>query len=340
MAESRGEVFDLGYRHYDGPREGRMRARKALWENGLRTALGLGRGSRAKILPVLLLVAAIVPAVVLALVASQVDEVVGPGAEVDIPSHGDYYQIISIILLLFSAVIAPELLCPDRREGVIYLYLVRPLTTTDYVAGRWLAFLSITLVVVYSGQVILFIGFILAATEPFEYLRDNWLDIPRFVAAGLVVGLFTTTLPMAISAFTTRRAYAAAFVIGLYVISAAAAGILTGCDEEETGRSGQVVRVEEQGSESLPPPSATPLQEEAGAESCAPITGDAAKWFGLIDLGQVPIHLNDLIFDEKSGSQVTTLVQELPIGVPIGWYLALMGGLGSAFWWRYRRIRV
>ena len=322
MAEPRGEVFDLGYRHYDGPREGRMRARKALWANGVRTALGLGRGSRAKVLPVLLFVAAIVPAVVLALVASQVDEVVGPGAQVDIPSHGDYYQIISIVLLLFSAIIAPELLCPDRREGVIYLYLVRPLTTTDYVAGRWLAFLSITLAIVYSGQVILFIGFILAAAEPFDYLRDNWLDAPRFLAAGLVVALFTTTIPLAAAAFTTRRAYAAAFVIGLYFISAAAGGILTGCDEETDQRE------------------PVPRVEEPGSGPCEPFTGDAAKWFGLMDLGQVPLHINDLIFDEKSDSQVSRLVQELPNGVPIGWYLLLTAGPGIALWWQYRKISV
>ncbi|MCZ6615563.1 MAG: ABC transporter permease subunit [Chloroflexi bacterium] len=322
MAEPRGEVFDLGYRHYDGPREGRMRARKALWANGVRTALGLGRGSRAKVLPVLFFVAAIIPAVVLALVASQVDEVVGPGAQVDIPSHGDYYQIISIILLLFSAIIAPELLCPDRREGVIYLYLVRPLTTTDYVAGRWLAFLSITLAIAYSGQVILFIGFVLAAAEPFDYLRDNWLDVPRFLAAGLVVALFTTTIPLAVSAFTTRRAYATAFVIGLYFISFPAAGILTGCDEETDQRR------------------PAPQVEELGSGPCEPITGDAAKWFGLIDLGKVPIHINDLIFNEKSESTVARLVQELPNGVPIGWYLFLTAGPGVVLWWQYRKISV
>ena len=44
MTEYRSEVFDLGYQHYKGPREGQMRARKAIWINGMRTALGLGRG--------------------------------------------------------------------------------------------------------------------------------------------------------------------------------------------------------------------------------------------------------------------------------------------------------
>ena len=37
MTESDGQLFDLGYQHYEGPREGRMRARKALFVNGVRT---------------------------------------------------------------------------------------------------------------------------------------------------------------------------------------------------------------------------------------------------------------------------------------------------------------
>ena len=313
MTEPRGEVFDLGYQHYEGRREGRMRARKALWMNGVRTALGLGRGSRAKVLPILLFVAVIIPALVMTLVASQ------SGPEGDVTGHSGYYRIVSIVLFLFAAIIAPELLCSDRRDGVINLYLVRPLTPTDYVAGRWLAFFSITLAIVYFGQVILFVGLTLAAAEPMDYLRDHWLDIPRFLGAGLVVALFTTTLPMAVAAFTTRRAYAAAFVIGLFLISAAVAGALTASDEDIT--------------EPPEPGGGAAVQGE-------PVAGDAAKWFALINIGSVPIHVNDLIFANEDDSHLAKLVRELPTGVPIGWYLLLTAGPGFVLWWRYRRIGI
>jgi len=311
MTQPQGEVFDLGYQHYEGPREGRMRARKALWMNGVRTALGLGRGSRAKILPVLLFVSAMIPAIVLPLVASKL--------VTDVPGHSDYYRIVSIILFLFAAIIAPELVCPDRRDGVINLYLVRPLTPTDYIVARWLAFLSISLAIIYLGQVILLVGFTLAADEPLNHLRDHWLDIPRFLAAGLMVALFTTTLPMAVSAFTTRRAYAAAFVIGLFLVSSAVAGALTAADEY----SGEPPR----------------FGEDAVVQG-EPVTGDAAKWFALINIGSVPIHVNDLIFAKEDESQIAKLVRELPAAVPIGWYLLLTVGPGLALWWRYRRIGI
>ena len=306
MTESAGELYDLGYVHYEGPREGRMRARKAVFSNGVRTILGIGRGPLDKALPILLFATAMAPAVILALVASQAEEL-------DVPGHSDYYQIVSIILILFSAMIAPELLCSDRRTGVLSLYLVRPLSSTDYVAGRWLAFFSITLLLVYSGQVILFTGFVLSAESPLDYLRDHWLDVPRFLSAGIVVALFTTSLPLAVSAFTLRRAYAAAFVIGSFIISAAAGGILTGCEDEEHG------------------PQAMPAE-------CEPLTGEAAKWFGLLDMSRAPIHISDMIFAVENDSHLSREVAKLPDIVPIGWYLLLTGGLVLVLWWRYWRI--
>jgi hypothetical protein len=292
--------------------------------NGVRTALGIGRGWGSKVLPGLLFVAVMTPALVISLVASQV----GLLAE-GLPGHDGYYQVVSIILILFSAIIAPELLCPDRRDGVISLYLVRPLTTTDYVAGRWLAFLSVTLALVYLGQVVLFMGFIRAADEPVDYMRDNWLDIPRFLLAGLVVAVFTTTIPLAVSAFTTRRAYAAAFVIGLFVISTPVSDGLATCGDDQREQQRGVASEGEQRRDFAQEP-----------EPCKPPTGEAAKWFALINVGLVPIYVNDLIFPEDNTSEFAELVGEMPPVVPIAWYILLTAGPGFALWWQYRRIRI
>ena len=46
-----GTVFDIGYQRYGGPRQGRNRGRLAVFKDGVRIALGLGRGPRAKFLP-------------------------------------------------------------------------------------------------------------------------------------------------------------------------------------------------------------------------------------------------------------------------------------------------
>ena len=118
-ARAEGTVFDIGYQHYDGPREGRNRARLSVYKDGLQNSLGLGRGTRAKILPWLFIGVLVMVALVLALVAGTVDRLAGagPAEALDLPSHSDYYGIASIILFIFAAISAPELLCPDRRDG-------------------------------------------------------------------------------------------------------------------------------------------------------------------------------------------------------------------------------
>ena len=304
--EPRGEVYDLGYQHYDGPREGRTRARKAVFWNGVRNALGVGRGSKAKVLPVLLFGSAMVPALIYVLILAAT------GLDADfVPSPGEYYEVISLVMFIFGAILAPEMLSPDRRERVIDLYLVRPLTVTDYLLGRVLAFFAIVLALVYSGQIMLQVGLLLVANDPADYFRDNWLDIPRFMAGGVLVALFITIVPLAVSAFTTRRIYATAFVIGLFMISLFVSAGLTSTEcRSSDGR----------------------FQE------CEPVTGEAAKWFALISVRDIPLRVSDQIFNRESDNPSAQAASELNEAIPGVVYALVTGGLGGLLLWRYRRI--
>ena len=60
--ETVGTIYDLGYRHYEGPRLGRRGAIGAIVGAGLRAVFGLGRSGRSKILPWGALVLGLLPA--------------------------------------------------------------------------------------------------------------------------------------------------------------------------------------------------------------------------------------------------------------------------------------
>ena len=239
VIEREAEVFDLGYQHYTGPREGRNRARMALFENGVRTILGIGRGGKAKILPALLFFGVMSPAVVFVIILSFIGEA---GANF-IPGPADYYGIVAVVLFIFSAIMAPELLGPDRRDNVLPLYLVRPVTSTDYILARFLAFFVIALALVYAGQLVLQAGLILTAESQVDYVRDNWADALRILFVGIVVALFISVAPMAVAAFTTRRAYAAAFVIATWLLTTTVVNALTSevCTSETVTTNGTVI---------------------------------------------------------------------------------------------------
>lgn len=235
-APQSGTVFDIGYQRYTGVREGVGRSRRAIFKDGVRIALGLGRGGRAKILPWAFIVILASIGLILAMVAGAMASLGGPRAAAEVPSHAGFYGIASIVLFVFGAIIAPELLCRDRRERSLTLYLVRPVTGTDYIVSRWLAFLVVVLAAAWLPQFILFIGRSMGNPAPVHYLAIHWLDIPRFLLAGFVMAVYTTTLSMMTASFTTRRAYASVFLVGLFVITAP---FTIGLSEEIGGKAGQ-----------------------------------------------------------------------------------------------------
>ncbi|HEX6250286.1 MAG TPA: hypothetical protein VFZ56_02500 [Gemmatimonadaceae bacterium] len=294
-----GTVFDTGYQRYTGVREGRNRSRTAVVKDGVRTALGLGRGARAKILPWFFIAILAALGLIFAIIAGAAERIAGPGTaeKMNLPSHSDYNGIASIIMFVFAALVGPELLCRDRRDGVISLYLVRPLTGTDYVASRWLAFLAVMTAAAWLPQIILFLGLSMGDPQPMEYLSRHWLDVPRFLAAGLAMAAYATTLALLTASFTSRRAYASVFLVGLFLITA---------------------------------PFTIGLAMEIG--------GDAGRWISMFNLTNIPVHVNDVIFGEISEITSEAPARELPAEVRVGWYFAWLLGAGALLWRRYRRL--
>src|SRR5215510_1336408 len=70
-AGATGVIHDLGYRHYEGPRLGRAAIIRALYWHSLRSAFGIGRGAKAKIVPILMFALMCLPAVVNAIVVAR-----------------------------------------------------------------------------------------------------------------------------------------------------------------------------------------------------------------------------------------------------------------------------
>ena len=224
MTTGPAEVFDLGYQGYEGGRTERWARRRAIWWDGIRVSLGLGRGAGAKVAPWLLLGLALVPMLVLVVVAAFVGPATNPD-DFELPSYGDYYEWAMVPLGLFAAVVAPLLLCPDRRDGVLALYAARPITPLDYIGSRWAAFFTVALTAALLPEAVLFTWNALDASRPGTFLADNWDVVPRFVLAAVVVAVVLTTLGLLVASFATRRAYASVAMLAVLFIGSAIGGI-------------------------------------------------------------------------------------------------------------------
>ena len=225
QTERTGTVFDIGYQSYAGEREGRSRAWQTIFWDGVKNGMGIGRGGWAKFLPWLVLSPTIATGLVFAAIGAffeqfgfDVDETEG-ALPVDLPGHLELTAVISFMILIFAAFVGPELVCPDRRNRVIHLYFVRPITMFDYLGARWCALFMLLLAASVLPHITYWIGLLFGVADSLGHAQDNWLDVPRFVGNGIVFAIFTTSITIAISSMTDRRMIATLIVVGTIMIS-------------------------------------------------------------------------------------------------------------------------
>ncbi|MET0326671.1 MAG: hypothetical protein ABW219_15750 [Ilumatobacteraceae bacterium] len=220
-----GAVYDRGYRPYDGPRGARGAATFALYKASIRRALGLRRSWRQKVAPFVLLAVVTIPAVINVGIGY-----VTRNQEIDrfeIVTYRDYVGVSSA-LLLFVALVAPDVVCPDRRQRVLPLMFARPLTGVDYVIAKVGAIATILFAFSFLPQVLLFVGNMLVSDSALSYFKGH-LDVLWMVPVSVVLlAVYYAVIGVAIASLTDRRIVAGAAVIGLFLVTSIASGILVG----------------------------------------------------------------------------------------------------------------
>jgi len=211
-----GQVYDRGYRPYEGKRGGRGAVVRALWIASMRRALGLRRAWRQKLLPWGLLVVVSIPAIVAVGIAYVTRNT--PGRDFRFISYQEYVGV-STALLLFVAITAPDIMCPDRRQRVLPLILSRPLTGLDYAFAKVASIFTIVFAFGFLPQVLLFVGRMLVSDSALTYFNghlDVLWKVPLSVA---VLALFYAVLGTACASVTNRRVVAAVTFLGILLVS-------------------------------------------------------------------------------------------------------------------------
>jgi ABC-2 type transport system permease protein len=220
---STGAVYDRGYRPYDGPRGGRRAATAALYRTSLRRAVGLRRPWRQKVAPAVLLAIAVVPAVINVGVGYLTRDTPAEGFE--FITYREYLGVSSA-LLLFVALVAPDIVCPDRRQRVLPLIFARPLTGRDYAIAKVGAIFTCVFAFSFLPQVVLYVGQMLVSDGALDYLRHNTAVLWQVPVAAALLALFYSVLGVAVASLSGRRMVAGATMLGITLVSSTVAGIL------------------------------------------------------------------------------------------------------------------
>lgn len=299
-----GSIYDLGYQGYHGsrvPRSGVIA--ELLWQT-LRACYGIGRGARAKIVPLSLGALALIPAVVavgIALLISQAGPAASRFESFSPIRYSTYADVIAVFVMLFCAAQAPELFGRDQRFGVLPLYFSRALARTDYAVARIGGLAAGLLLMVLLPQVVLFVGRLLMAPDPMA----GWQAESPFLLPVLLQSVITVALmggiAAAVASYTPRRAYATAGIIAVLIIPPIVVGLVSGIG-----------------------------------------SGGFARYAALLSPSDVLVHTNDVLFRTFAGATGTSTVpgRELPdvvwLVAAVAWIVITVGLTIR----RYRRIAV
>src|SRR5207342_2707655 len=115
------------------------------------------------------------------------------------------YVGVSSALLLFVALVAPDVMCPDRRQRVLPLMFARPLTGVDYVIAKLGAISSILFALSFLPQVVLFLGNMLVSDSALDYFTGHLDVLWKLPVAVLILAVYYAVVGVAISSLTDRR---------------------------------------------------------------------------------------------------------------------------------------
>ena len=209
MSDAR--IHDQGYRRYEGPRRGVPGAIRSVAWNAVLRALGLRRSAWTKVLPILAVLIAYLPAAVFVGIAALVPAHVRDRSDL-LPEYSDYYGFITAAIVLFVALVGPEVLCSDRRTGMLGLYLASPLDRTTYLVAKVLAVVPVLALVTVGPPLLLLVGLTLANAGP-DGAGDILVLFLRIAVSGVVISAAYTALSLAAASMTDRRAMASAGLI-------------------------------------------------------------------------------------------------------------------------------
>jgi ABC-2 type transport system permease protein len=227
-SSARGVIHDIGYQRYTGPRLGRRYATRSLWTYSLRSAYGLGRSAKAKVLPIGLFSLACIASVVLVVVNNALQQ--------RVLSYVGLVSTFSYAATVFVAIVGPELVSRDLRGNLLALYFSRPIERSDYALAK-LAALATAVFAMFAGPLlIMLLGMAFNTTGGVSgVFHEIALFLAGLGAAAIHAAVFAAiALPLA--SLTGRRMFGTGLIIGVFLITAPVSGLLRALDQGALGR--------------------------------------------------------------------------------------------------------
>jgi ABC-2 type transport system permease protein len=211
-------IHDQGYRRFTGRREGRGNA----W---LVIASGIVRTMLRKRLFLLLLLAAwlqFLVRTVLLYASTTFPQVafLAPTAQ----TFRDFLDQQSWAIFFVTIYVGAGLIANDRRANALQIYLSKPLTRFEYVAGKALALMGFLLFITWVPAILLLIVQIMLAGS-FAFAQKNLFLFPAITVFSLLQAIVATFTMLALSSLSRSSRFVAVMFAGVILFTRAIQGM-------------------------------------------------------------------------------------------------------------------
>lgn len=213
-------IHDQSYRRYGGERQPAQRAWLVIAKSGIwqflrrRPMMGILFGSQI--------------ALVVRLVAFYVSESITQASALLGPKPETFRQFLeqqNFFVFLIAIYVGSGLIAQDRKANALQIYLSKPLTRIDYIAGKMAILGTFLLFVTWVPAMLLLLGQILLSGS-FEFARGNLILFPAITLFSFVEVFVVCCAVLALSSLTTSTRYVAVMFAGVMFFSEAIFGTL------------------------------------------------------------------------------------------------------------------
>jgi len=152
---------------------------------------------------------------------SQTAGLLGPTAKV----FRDFLEQQNFFVFLLAVYVGSGLIAQDRKANALQIYLSKPLTRLDYIAGKMAILATFLLFVTWIPAMLLLVGQILLSGS-FEFARTNIILFPAITVFSFVEVFIVCCAVLALSSLTTSTRYVAVMFAGVMFFSDAIFGTL------------------------------------------------------------------------------------------------------------------
>jgi ABC-2 type transport system permease protein len=140
-------------------------------------------------------------------------------------SFRDFFDQQGVFVFFMTVFVGSGLIASDRRANALQIYLSKPLTRSDYIAGKMAVLMTFLLLVTWLPGILLLLLQV-AFAGSLQFLKDNIYLVPAITVFSLVQVIVASFSMLALSSLSNSPRFVAVMYAGLVLFTKAMAEVV------------------------------------------------------------------------------------------------------------------